>query len=302
MKCKEDIISCKIWTALVTPFNDDGQVDYLSLEKIVSKQNQSGNGILLFGSTGESLALSVEEKKKILSFVIGMALNVPIMIGVGGYRLDLQKQWISYCNIHPISAYLLGAPMYAKPGIEGQTYWFSQLLKLSRVPCILYNIPSRSGIKIYPEVVRRLFNHQRFYAIKEAGGSLGSFLDYKTVAPSIDLLSGDDALMSLFCHYGCRGLISVASNVWPRAIRFYVEECFSGNRYESDSLWLPAMKMLFSTSNPVPVKALLYHKKWISSFYVRPPLCSSDLISLDGLIKSDNQVSKWLEAKQNENK
>jgi 4-hydroxy-tetrahydrodipicolinate synthase len=147
-----NINELKLWTALVTPMQADGSVDFVSLENIVRRQEAAGNGILLLGSTGEGLALDQEEKKSVVSFVSRMNPDVAVMAGVGGFNLKMQQQWIETCNHLNINAFLLVAPLYSKPRPVGMESWFRSLLDVSGKPCMLYNIPGRTGVKIPPSV------------------------------------------------------------------------------------------------------------------------------------------------------
>lgn len=283
-----------LWTALVTPFDDKGVVDYDSLEVLLRKQEEAGNGILVLGSTGEGLALDHEEKKQIVAFVAGFSLSVPVMVGVGGFQLEEQIEFIRDCNQCPIDAYLLVTPLYAKPGLEGQTEWFTRLMEATNRPCMIYNVPSRTGVKLRPEVPARLadkFDH--VLGVKEASGSVDEFKEFRQHAPSVDFYSGDDGLTPAFAKEGAVGLVSVASNVWPKATHRYVEHCLEGNTDDLFPLWKDATDQLFNGPNPVPAKALLHQKGWISTDNVRAPLHQGDLGSMEKLIEADQAISNW---------
>ncbi|MEX2455867.1 MAG: dihydrodipicolinate synthase family protein, partial [Balneolaceae bacterium] len=108
--------SIKLWTALITPMKSDGSIHFDDLEKVVKRQENAGNGILLIGSTGEGLALSDPEKLAVVEFVSKLNLKVPMMVGVGGFNLEVQKNWIESCNELNIDSFLLVSPLYSKPG------------------------------------------------------------------------------------------------------------------------------------------------------------------------------------------
>ena len=126
-----------LWTALVTPFTENNSIDFDSLAVIAAKQAAAGNGIVLLGSTGEGLALTLVEKTEIVEFICQLKLNIPLMVAVGGYNLPEQIAWVEQCNQYPIEAFLLGTPVYAKPGVVGQTQWFERLLNTAKYPCML---------------------------------------------------------------------------------------------------------------------------------------------------------------------
>ena len=127
MKNNFDLNNYPLWTALVTPFTDAGEVDYAILDQLVAQQQAANNGILLLGSTGEGLALTLKEQQAIVEHVCQLNPTVPLMVAVGGMNLKQQIAWVEYCNKLPIHGYLLGSPLYAKPGVIGQTHWFENL-------------------------------------------------------------------------------------------------------------------------------------------------------------------------------
>ena len=283
----------KLWTALITPLKRDGSVHYSDLEVLIKRQEEAGNGILIIGSTGEGLALSEEEKMEIVNFVSELNPDVPIMVGVGGFNLQMQMDWIKRCNGLNIDAFLLVTPLYAKPGVEGQTHWFNSLLDAAEKPCMLYNVPSRSAVKMSPEVLFRVKDHPNLWAVKEASGSISDYQQFRRSAPEIPLYSGDDALTAFFAPAGCSGLVSVASNVWPKATHLYVEKCLRGETETLFPVWNDAVDALFSASNPVPAKLLLNENKVIETAVLKPPLIETELMDLSELIRVDREIEKW---------
>lgn len=283
----------KLWTALITPLKRDGSVHYSDLKVLIKRQEEAGNGILIIGSTGEGLALSEEEKMEIVNFVSELNPNVPIMVGVGGFNLQMQLDWIKSCNGLNIDAFLLVTPLYAKPGVEGQTHWFNSLLDAAEKPCMLYNVPSRSAVKMPPEVLSRVKGHPNLWAVKEASGSIADYQQFRRSAPEIPLYSGDDALTAFFAAVGCWGLVSVASNVWPKATHLYVEKCLKGETETLFPVWNDAVDALFSASNPVPAKLLLNENKVIETAVLKPPLAEMELTDLSELIRVDREIEKW---------
>ncbi|MGY8877658.1 MAG: dihydrodipicolinate synthase family protein, partial [Pseudoalteromonas sp.] len=168
-----------LWTALVTPFDQHGDVDYNTLTKLVSDQEAAHNGILLLGSTGEGLALTLKEQQAIVEHVCQLKPTVPLMVAVGGSNLKQQIEWVNYCNTLPIHSFLLGSPLYAKPGAIGQTHWFESLLNASAHPCMLYNVPGRSAVSIPAATIQNLQNNKNLWALKEASGSIAQFEAYR---------------------------------------------------------------------------------------------------------------------------
>ena len=286
--------SCHLWTALITPFLENNQIDFASLKQIATDQAQAGNGLLLLGSTGEGLALNSDEQLSIVQFVCDLQLNTPLMVAVGGYNLLEQVNWINRCNGLNIDSYLLGTPLYAKPGAVGQTQWFKALLDAAKFPCMLYNVPSRSGVEIPIETVQNLQSHPNCWAMKEASGDLSKFLNYRKYCPNIALYSGEDAMLPYLVPAGAQGLVSVCANAWPVATKVYVELCLTGQTKGMFPLWNDAVGALFCVANPIPVKALMQQQKCIYNSTLRSPLTHLELTDSSELLAFDEQINRWL--------
>jgi len=285
-----------LWTAMVTPMNTDGSIDFNSLENLLRKQEEAGNGVLVLGSTGEGLNLNEEEKREVVTFTKELDLDVPMMVGVGGFDLPSQADFIHFCNEVEPDALLLVTPLYAKPGAEGQFEWFSELMGETEIPCMLYNVPSRTGVKMHPSVPARLnkeFNH--LLGVKEASGSVEEFKEFRRQALNVKFYSGDDGLTPAFSKEGGVGLVSVASNVWPKATHKYTELCLKGETDDLFPLWKNATDALFKAPNPVPAKVLLNRKGWIEYDTVRLPLSLGDISQEveEKLVKADKEIAAW---------
>lgn len=289
----------KIWTALVSPMKENGELDLEDLATLIHKQDEAGNGILVLGSTGEGLALGLEDKKQLVTTATSLNVDVPIMVGVGGFNLREQIEWIEYCQEFDPDAFLLVTPLYAKPDMLGQVEWFKSLMDTAEKPCMLYNVPSRTGTWLLKDAFKELAGHPNLYALKEAGGSIEHFQSYVETAPAVPIYSGDDGMTPYFSMNGCQGLVSVAANVWPKETHKYLELCLQGRGKELVPVWKDPIKTLFSVSNPIPSKVLLKEKGWIKSSTLRPPLTDKDLQDLDPLLKADETIMKWYEENQN---
>jgi 4-hydroxy-tetrahydrodipicolinate synthase len=296
LKSEHPHLTCHLWTALITPFNADGQIDFVSLRHIAAKQEKSGNGILLLGSTGEGLALSAQEQLSIVEAVCQLKLKVPLMVAVGGHQLSEQIRWIEQCNKFEISAFLLGAPLYAKPGSEGQKYWFDTLLSASKYPCMLYNVPSRSGISLSVQTLSELQSHPNFWALKEASGDINQFLQYRRACPEIELFSGEDNLMPYLAMAGAKGLVSVCANVWPEPTNEYVLLCLAGQSEMLFPIWHDATLALFCVANPIPAKALMVLNQDIQHAGLRPPLVVEELAHADDLHRVNESIFNWFKS------
>ncbi len=293
MKTQFNLSQYPLWTALVTPFNAHGQVDYDNLKHLVATQAEANNAILILGSTGEGLALDVLEQQRIVEFVCNLAPEVPIMVAVGGFNLAEQVRWVEFCNTQPVDALLLGSPLYAKPGSKGLTQWFDSLLSATNLPCMIYNVPGRSAVSIAPEVLTNLADHDNLWALKEASGDISHFEQFRKALPRLAIFSGDDALMPYFAQAGAVGLVSVAANAWPEQTATFVKRALSGNHPNLFSAWRDAIDALFSVANPIPVKALMHHQGTLNTPHLRPPLTHLELDSIATLDQVNQQILSW---------
>lgn len=282
-----------LWTAVITPMNSDGTVDYESLGKVLDQQVEANNGILILGSTGEALNLDLYERQKILDYLKEKKPNAPITCGVGGSNLEEQIKWIEHLETLPIDAYLLVVPLYAKPGDEGQYQWFKALMDKSSRPCMLYNVPSRTGKPMSFSAVEKLNSHKNFWAIKEASGSVDEFKKYVEAAGANGrVYSGDDGLLPAFAPHGCKGLVSVAANSWPKETNKYVRDTLSGELTEA-KMWEDCSNALFVASNPIPVKWLMAKKGDIKGDTLRAPLTIDDMCNTDEVQEADKKITEW---------
>lgn len=292
---RKNVKNYSLYTAIVTPMKEDGEINYSDFEKLLKAQEMANNGIVVLGSTGEGLALEEEEKKSIVDFTSKLNLAVPVLVGIGGFNLKSQVNFVHFCESKNIDGYLLVTPLYAKPNDKGQLQWFKTLLDATQKPCMLYNVPSRSGVKLDFNVVKSLSEHQNFWALKEASGSLDDFARYRQEAPSVMLYSGDDGLLPHFSLLGAKGLVSVVSNVWPEETNLYVAKCLKGEMKGILPLWNEASDVFFAKSNPIPAKKFLKQTGMIECDYLRSPLVAEELESLDDIAKYNALIEEWFE-------
>ena len=283
-----------LWTALITPLTADGEIDRSSLKNLIREQEAADNALLLLGSTGESLNMSTDNKMKVLSIAFETPPKVPVMVGIGGINLTATLEWIEYLEKIPLHAYLSVVPPYSRPGPRGQIEWFKALLDKSSRPFMLYNVPSRTGCALSPDVLARLSHHSRLQAVKEASGNAESFRRYIQAAPSLTFYSGDDPLLPRFVPSGARGLVSVASNVWPRETHRYCQSALEGKLSPEDkTLWQECTRLLFHAGNPVTLKHLLREIGKIESPDCLPPLSCREEIQTENLLQAHNKIQNW---------
>tara|TARA_B100000674_G_C37959704_1_gene971375 strand:- start:457 stop:1389 length:933 start_codon:yes stop_codon:yes gene_type:complete len=295
MRLKQTVEKTCVYTAVITPLTEHLSIDFASLNKLLREQEHVGNGVLILGSTGEALNLSMEQRKQIVLYTMELNLEVPVMIGIGGAQLEAQVEWIRWLNGQSVDSYLLVTPLYSKPGKEGQIQWFECLMDASERPCMLYNVPGRTGVELDPEALKSLQSHTNAWAVKEAGGCAEKLRRYIQQAPSLRFFCGDDILIDEFIEAGATGLISVASNTWPEITQRLVQQLLQNRRQRIPEEFRRAAQSLFLASNPVPVKALLFELGIINSPLMLPPLSHEDLYHVGPVLASHTQLMPILE-------
>lgn len=266
-------------TAMITPFDTKGEVDYGKLKAIVEEQVAAGvEGICAVGTTGESPTLSHEEHHKVIEKTIEFANgNVTIVAGTGANStseaISLTKAVI---DAGGADASLQVTPYYNKPNAEGLYRHFMTVADLG-LPVILYNVPGRAGREIPLDVVARLASHPNIVAIKEAAGSVDRVSAIKNMLPDFTVLSGDDSLAVPMISVGAEGIISVASNVIPKEMGDMVRFAMAGDYVkarEYHNKYYKLFRDLFIDVNPVMVKEALALMGKIDRVF-RLPLCET---------------------------
>ena len=267
-----------VHTALITPMKD-GEVSYGDLENLISKQIDGNvSGLVPCGTTGESPTLCKDEHLEVICQTIGMANGkVPVIAGTGANSTQEALFLTENADQAGADAFLIVAPYYNKPSQEGLFAHFSAIAKRTEKPIVLYSIPSRCGIEISTDTVKRLReNHPHICALKEAGGR-SSKVSETVVALDSDftVLSGDDGLTLPFMACGAKGVVSVASNLIPQKVVSLVSLALEGKFMDAQKVHLENYNFftdIFCEPNPVPIKTLLHLKNVISSAEVRLPL------------------------------
>jgi 4-hydroxy-tetrahydrodipicolinate synthase len=272
-----------VFTALVTPFKK-GRVDYKSLKKLIRNQlDNNVNGFVVNGTTGESPTLSIDEVKTIFSFVKKQSDNaVPLILGTGS---NATKETIFRTKIAQklkADAALIVAPYYNKPTQTGLVLHYKAIVKETRIPIILYNVPSRTVISISEDTILELSKIKNIVGIKEASGNLNVVQSLvKKVPKNFLLTSGDDSSCVDFVTAGGKGVISVVSHVIPKILCDYLNRAARGEMVNRDyhSKYDELNSLLGIEANPIPVKMMLYQMGIIDSPELRLPL--SELSSIN---------------------
>ncbi len=246
-------------TALVTPFRNGG-LDQGALESLVEHQVESGvDGLVVAGTTGEAPTLSSDEFRQLVSLVVARVRGrIPVIVGTGSYDTRQAVARTRQAAELGAQGVLVVSPYYNRPGERGLRAHFKMVAESSAIPVLLYDIPSRTGVRIGRELATELMEHPRVVGIKDASGSPGHAMDL--VANGGTVMAGDDALTLPWMSLGAVGVVSVASNVVPEAMVELVAAAAEGDLDRARQVHyrlLPLFRALFLESNPVPVKALL---------------------------------------------
>ncbi len=266
-------------TALITPFNEKGDVDYPAFEKILEMQINAGiNGLLPLGTTAESPVLSEAEKEKIIEMVLNKVNGkFPVIAGSGSNSTEAAIDATMKMKKLGVDSSLQVAPYYNKPGQEGLYRHFSEIVERCDFPIWLYNVPGRSGIKIETETILRLSKDPRILGVKDATGNVSTAMEVLKDAPEkFSVFSGDDALTLPMISLGAKGIISVVSNLIPDKMVKFASLVLEGNYEEARKIHyklLPLFQAAFIETNPVPIKAAMARRGLIKEVY-RLPLCS----------------------------
>ncbi len=251
-----------VYTAIITPFTADGSsIDYEAYAALIERQARAGiTGIVPCGTTGESPTLNHEEHQDLIRKTVELVNGrMQVVAGTGsnstGEALELTK---SACGAG-VDAVMLVNPYYNKPSQEGLYQHFKTIAEASSVPVVLYNIQGRTGVNVAVETMKRLSKIANIQVVKEASGDLGQMARViHECGDDIALLSGDDNIIPAVMGVGGRGVISVASNLYPtrmvRMMNAYLKGDFGSGNKEFYGL-LDMMGALFWDTNPVPVKA-----------------------------------------------
>ena len=264
-----------LYTALATPFSR-GTVDYGKLRDLVEFQIAGGvDGIVPVGTSGESPTLSMQEHAKVVKEVVKTANGrCIIMAGTGANSTEEAIHLTKEAKEIGADCSLQVTPYYNKPTQEGLYRHFSKVADDCGLPIVLYNVPGRAGVPIAANTIARLASNSNVVAVKEAGGSVERISEILSLC-DITILSGDDSLTLPMMSVGAKGIISVASNVFPAELKEMVDLCLEGKFTEALPIprrFYKLFKDLFIETNPIPVKAAMAMRGMIEEEY-RLPLC-----------------------------
>ena len=259
-------------TALITPFDVEGKVDYAALERLLDTQLKGFvDYIVVLGTTGEAATMTEDEKREVRTFIREYVNGrLPLVLGVGGNCTTAVCESLRTIDFSGFCAVLSVCPYYNKPNQEGLFQHFCKVAEASPLPVILYNVPGRTGVNLLPETVMRIWEAQpeKIVGIKEASGNLEQIKHLIDLAQDkLLVISGDDGIAYEVMDTGGAGLISVASNAFPEDFRDIAHKKDQAKQAQYDRM----VKLLFKEGNPVGIKAVLAQKGIIQN-YLRLPL------------------------------
>lgn len=272
--------------ALITPFTEEGEVDYPSLVRLVEYQLDNGADFFcILATTGETPTLTGEEKQKIKDLVVSVVGGrVPILVGCGGYDTSAIVAELKTRDFKGVDGILSVCPYYNKPSQEGLYQHFKAIAAATTLPVVLYNVPGRTGVNMTAETTVRLARDcQNIVAIKEASGNLEQVDEIiKNKPKDFDVISGDDALTFPMISCGAVGVISVIGNALPREfskmIRLQMKGEYDGAR-KIHHRFTDLFSLLFVDGNPAGVKAMLHEMGYINNV-LRLPLVPTRISTL----------------------
>lgn len=265
------------FTAIVTPFDKNYQVDETKFRELIDFQISNGiNGLVPCGCTGEAATLTHQEQKKLIKITVeAVNKRVPVIAGTGSNSTEETLDLTTYAEKVGADGALIITPYYNKPTPKGQILHYERVAKEVNIPIILYNVPSRTGISLSPEVVAKLNEIDNIVAIKEASGSLKQVNKILSLC-DITVLSGDDFLSLPMLSVGAKGVISVAANIVPEEVSTLINSYLEGDIEKAKEIHFklyPVFEGMFIETNPICVKTAMKLMNMLNGI-LRMPLCS----------------------------
>lgn len=269
-----------VFTALVTPFTEDGSLAESTLRRLVRRQVEGGvAGLVPVGTTGEAATLDPDEHQRVVEIVVDEVRQgprtVPVIAGAGTNSTRKTLELARRCRSAGADALLLVTPYYNKPPQAGLRAHYRTVAEAVDLPVVLYNVPGRTGVNLAPDTVLELAEEDPFVAVKEASGDLDQVSEILRGRPEdFAVLSGDDSLTLPLVSLGGDGVIAVVANEAPALLVEMVEAALAGERDRAARLHarlLPLMRANFVETNPIPVKWAL-HRLGLIEPHLRSPL------------------------------
>ena len=280
--------------ALITPFKEDGSVDYDALIRLVDYQlNNGADFFCILATTGETPTLTREEKQKIKDLVVDyVQARVPILMGCGGNNTAAVVEELQTADFKGIDGVLSVCPYYNKPSQEGLYQHFKAIAAATQLPVVLYNVPGRTGVNLQAATTVRLARDcQNIVAIKEASGNLEQVAEIiKNKPADFDVISGDDSLTFPMVSCGAVGVISVIGNALPKEFSRMIRLQMRGEYDPARTIhhrFTDLFSLLFVDGNPAGVKAMLSEMGFIENVLRLPlvPMRISNMQRMSEILK-----------------
>jgi 4-hydroxy-tetrahydrodipicolinate synthase len=266
------------YTALVTPFRN-GEIDFDAYSSLIERQIAGGvQGIVPAGCTGEAATLSPSEQLELIRFASERVRGrIQVIAGTGSNNTREAMELTSKACEYKIDGVLVISPYYNKPTQAGLLNHYTQIANASKVHVMVYNVPGRTGVKIEPETLAKMSQHEKLSSVKEACGSLDQVMDIKALC-KMAVLSGDDALTLPMMAVGGCGVVSVSANLIPREVSSMVRCALDGDfaaAQQAHYQLLELHRKMFVETNPIPVKCVLVEMGLIANELRMPLECAT---------------------------
>lgn len=248
--------------ALITPFRN-GAIDYQALERIIELQIAAGSdAIVALGTTAEAATLSGEEREELTRFIVERVSNrLPVIVGTGSNNTEVAIERSRFAEAVGADGLLIVTPYYNKTTQDGLVAHYSAIAEQVRVPIIAYNVPSRTGLNLLPETMRKMMeSNENIVGVKEASGNIEQIVKLAALCPDCDIYAGNDDHVVPMLSIGAKGVISTVANIIPEVMHLMCKAFFEGNTEEAKRLQLallPIQQAAFCEVNPIPIKTMM---------------------------------------------
>lgn len=248
----------KVITASITPFDDELKINFKEFEKLLIHLEDNSDSILVFGTTGESPTLTIEEKIQIAKFVKSTT-KLPVVANISSNNTQKSIEELQKLEETGVDGFLVTTPYYNKPPQDALIEYFSILASKTDKPLIIYNIPSRTGVDLEPRTIVEISKIKNVIGLKQSHNDITKTSEILQLNPSFSVYSGDDILTLPLLSLGAKGVVSVCSHIVGKLIKKMISS-FENNPIESREIHYKLyelFKVLFITTNPIPVKYAL---------------------------------------------
>ena len=259
----KNIIFKGVGTAIATPFDENNKINFDEFKRLVEFQIENKiSSIIVCGTTGEASTMTKEEKEELIKYCVRIVnKRIPVVAGVGSNNTKQVIENVKYAEKSGVDGVLIVTPYYNKTTQEGLIKHYSKIAENTKLPIILYNVPSRTGVNIQPETYFELSRIKNIVATKEASGDITSIIKTKRLCgDNLNIYSGNDDQILPVLSVGGIGVISVLSNILPKYTTNMVDNYFNGNLKIATKMQVNSIDLvnsLFKEVNPIPVKAAL---------------------------------------------